>query len=356
MSVFKNFNMPGFFKGLEFRGNSIGLKLALFSVYSGGNMRKQEVLLLFFLLVPLFQNCAQKVGFKTEGGATLDSQGGDPGNDPSLPVATPTPAADSGSGSIESFKVTYSKEAAPLDMIWVIDNSGSMTEEAERVRNNFSAFLTSLNTSTNFRLLLVSATAQMSNAGVTLPANFDPNTHLQVQRYISSTDGPRVLLETLQSQVPTGFLRSDSKKVIVFVTDDAPSMLARDFFSSLETQQHWPLQDVSVSAFIGLGKDQSPCQDNTGSEYMAMASQTLGRTYNICAQDWSSHFSNLINVSVAKASRRFTLQGASVSQILEITVNGAPVASSLYSLSGKVVTLADSVDLPENAEVRIRYK
>lgn len=334
----------------------MGSNLHCFMFIPGGDMRKQEVLLFVFLLVPLFQNCAQKVGFKTDGSATLASQTGDSGNDPSLPGPTPTPPGDTGSGSTETFKVTYSKEAAPLDMIWVIDNSGSMTEEAELVRKNFSAFLTSLNTSTNFRLLLVSATAQMSNAGVTLPANFDPNTHLQVQRYISSTDGPRVLLETLQSQVPSGFLRSDSKKLIVFVTDDAPNMLAKDFFSSLEAQQHWPLQDVSVSAFIGLGRDQSPCQDNTGTEYMAMASQTQGRTYNICAQDWSSHFSNLINVSVAKASRRFTLQGASVSQILEVTVNGASLASSLYSLSGKVVTLADSVELPENAQVSIRYK
>jgi len=301
------------------------------------------------LLVLMFQNCAQKVDFSTEGATAVGSAGGDgsgSGDDNSIPGPGETN---------EQFKVAFNREAAPLDMIWVIDNSASMNAEAALVRSNFDAFLTALNKSTNFRLLLITTSDPLRN-GVSIPSNFDPATHKQIDYEVGSFNGPSVLLKKL-NEVPSGFLRSDSKKIIVFVTDDNSKMTADNFMTSLISNQGWSQQDVSISSFIGIDAASSPCMAAEGVVYKDLASRSSGQTYNICNTDWSAHFSNLLNTSVSKAVRRFTLTKTSaVSSIVAIKVDGAELSSSQYSLSGKTVTLADSVNLTENSLVSITYK
>lgn len=322
-------------------------------------MQKFIFLALGLLILFLFQNCSQNVDFKTQNeteqsstipdGGSGNGNGPGPGNDGSIPGADYT----------EQFKVAFSSEAAPLDMIWVIDNSGSMTEEAALVRANFQAFLTELNKSTNFRLLLLSLMNYLDlgfGNGVSIPSGFDPNTHYQIDKTVGSRNGPQLLLENL-SGAPAGFLRSNSKKIIVFVTDDDSDMSASQLVSSLTTQQGWSAADISVTSFIGLSAALSPCMAREGQVYKDLAFQTGGQTYNICTPDWSSYFSSLTNSSVSKAVRRFTLNLAgTVKEIVEVKVDGAAIDQTLYSLSGKTLTLADSVSLGQNSVVVVRYK
>lgn len=308
----------------------------------GGSMSRIWIVFFIALFLIFFQNCSPKVNFDSPAGESSNSS------------TNPNPDGS----KTDSFKVTFNSESAPLDMIWVVDNSGSMREEAASVQKNFDAFLTALNKSTNFRLLLLSGNKVLSGGtGVEIPANFDPNTHRQVLRTVDSNNGPRILLEVLQVDWVKSFLRANSKKIIVFVTDDESSMKASEFYSKLQTDMGWSAEDIAISSFIGLGKDESPCQDTTGAVYKNLATVTKGLVYNICAPDWSGNFSNLLNASVSKASRRFTLGQAAVQAIIEVRVNGgAALASNMYSLSGNVVTLADTVELPENSQVLIQYR
>lgn len=323
-------------------------------------LKRSSLLFVGACLIVMFQNCAQNVAFKPEDTLSMSSSSGDPnavspdstssGNDASQPGV---PAVSEKENN-ETFKVMFNSEAAPLDMIWVIDNSGSMNEEAALVRKNFDAFLTALNKSTNFRLLLVS---QQGNSGtsVSIPSSFDSATHKQINQRVESKDGPQVLLNQLKV-LPAGFLRDDSKKIVVFVTDDNSSLASASFMSSLVAQQKWSAKDVSVSSFIGLDKASSPCMDKEGVVYKELATSTGGRNYNICLQDWSAHFNDLINASVSKAVRRFTLGVEVVKSISAVKVNGMALDKSAYSVSGKVVTLADGVNLPENSMVSVDYK
>jgi len=325
----------------------------------GEFMKKLTLFLAAAALVLVYQNCSN-VSFTPDDsmslgsagtGSSADSSGGD---DSAQPVPTPPVLMPNGDMS-EQFKVTFNSESAPLDMIWVIDNSGSMDEEAALVRKNFDAFLTTLNKSTNFRLLLVSQKGT-NGTSVNIPSSFDATTHKQIDFYIGSNDGPDKLLAELK-KLPAGFLRQNSKKIVVFVTDDNAFVLAANgFMTSLLSQQGWQAKDVSVSSFIGLGAAQSPCQAATGTDYMTYASQTGGRTYNICMQDWSANFGDLVMTSVSKAVRRFTLGAPSVTSIIEVKVDGVALPKTSYSLSGKVLTLADSVSLGENSMVAVTYR
>jgi len=330
-------------------------------------MKKFGLLFLVSLLAIVLPNCSPKVAFKQQSDDTTLGSTGDNGNsagdDGSLPGPTPDPGNDNstaGSGEFtEQFKVSFNSESAPLDMFWVIDNSGSMNEEAALVRSNFEAFLTELNKSTNFRFLLLSLENVLNLGllnGVSIPAGFDPNTHYQINQFVDSRNGPQLLLSALGS-APAGFLRSNSKKIIVFVTDDNSQLPATDFMNSLTTSRGWSAKDVSVFSFIGQSRQLSPCMAAEGVVYKDLAAQTGGKTYNICNTNWSTYFSDLTTGSVSKAVRRFSLTLAgSVSQILEVKVDGQAISSGSYSLSGKTLTLADSVNLAENSQVVVRYK
>ncbi|WP_413291432.1 hypothetical protein [Bdellovibrio sp. HCB337] len=338
-------------------------------------MKRSILLFVGALMVVMFQNCAQNVNFKPEdagvalgantGSGDLGSDsnsdsnsndnGGDnnAGNDSSQPAATPIPNIPE---YTESFKVSFSSESAPLDMMWVIDNSGSMAKEAEAVRKNFDAFLTALNKTTNFRLLLVSLQSN-SGYGVMIPSSFDPSTHKQINQEVGSTNGPSLLISKLKT-LPQGYFRTDSKKIVVFVTDDNSSLSSADFTKSILANNMWNSQDVSVSSFIGIDAATSPCMAKEGKVYKELASQTAGRTYNICMADWSAAFNDLLNSSVSKAVRRFAIptEAASIKKVLEVKVDGVVLASNLYSFEAKAVTLSDSVSLSENSQVLIRYQ
>lgn len=311
-------------------------------------MKRSVLWLVGALLVLMFQNCSQNVDFKTQPESlSLGSNTGDGAGVPTEPSNSPE--------RTEQFKVAFNSEAAPLDMMWVIDNSASMDAEAALVRKNFDAFLTALNMSTNFRLVLIT-TEDLTKNGVTIPSSFNSDTHLQINHEVGSFNGPSVLLKKM-NLAPNGFLRSDSKKIIVFVTDDNSDLGADSFLSSLVSNQKWSKDDISVSSFIGLNKADSPCMAREGAVYKTLASDTKGKNYNICDPDWSAAFSNLIEGSVSKAVRRFTLTSASeVKEILEVKVDGKKILSSLYSVAGKTVTLADSVALAENSQVTILFK
>lgn len=298
-------------------------------------MKKYFLLVAFAPLIILFQNCASEVAFK-EVTTNLSSE-------------APAPLETAS----ESFKVSFSNQSAPLDMVWVIDNSGSMGQEAEHVRNNLTSFVNELNKSTNFRFLLISRKGSIGTS-VSLDSSLDPNSHLQIDLNVSSTNGPDLLINALGNEPSKSFLRKESKKIIVFVTDDDSSKSANFIIESLTQKLSSSLQDISVSSFIALSKQESPCLAKEGQVYKDLASATQGSIYNICSTNWTSHFSDLIDVSVSKAIRRFTLT-KNVNAVHDVRVDGKILDKAAYSISGKVLTLHDDVVVYEHSVVTVNY-
>lgn len=296
----------------------------------GGSQMKYVLFTVVFICLISFQNCAPpQMAFSDS--ASLGSSGEEVNNDGSVS---------------ETFKV--SSGTALLDMIWVIDNSGSMVEESGHVQKNFNSFLTYLNKGTNFRMLLVSANSGV--AGVVLPTSFSSSTHHQVSQFISSSTGPSRLIDVLKgNQVPANFLRTKSKKVIVFVTDDNSTMKASAFLQDLP----YATSEVSVFGFIGLGA-QSPCQDRIGTVYKDLAAATGGKSYNICNADWTASFADLQKSSVMAAERTFVLAN-DVKVVNEVRIDGVALSANKFSVKNRVVTIADAVVLNTNSTVMINY-
>lgn len=254
----------------------------------------------------------------------------------------------------ETFSVSVSNTERPLDMIWVIDNSGSMDAEAANVRANLSSFISGLDTASDLKFLLVSAKGT-SGTNVSLPAGLDPTRFMQANIAITSTGGPQTLLDVLTSSKNAGnpFFRDESKKIIVFVTDDNSALAANTFLTNVAALGA-PSADVSIFGFIGLGAKISKCQAATGTIYQTLASQTAGNVFNICEIDWTQHFANLKTDVLTKLGRSFTLASSSVA-ITKVEVDGVVLDPSQYTLLDDVLTLSEDVVVTATSSVKVYY-
>jgi len=321
-------------------------------------MKATRPLLLALLLVPLlamFQNCSNVAFDKV---AEVDSK--------SIPT-TPTDdgGGDDGGGTDgdptiynEKFTPASTSSEASLDIIWVVDNSGSMSEEAANVRANLVAFIQAIQQHTDLHLLLISRKGSIGK-DVEIPAAYLNQNIAQVNQFIDSKDGPAKMLSVLQSFTAANpsFFRANSSKSIVFVTDDNSSKSAVDTIAGIEMLGGGFKKELTtISAFIGLGKATSPCQAVTGDVYKALAADTGGKTYNICEVDWSNHFANLADSTISKLVRTFQLKDKDAATITSVEVDRKVIDPSKYKFVKGILTLDDSVDLEANSEVVISFK
>ncbi len=297
-----------------------------------------SVLVASAMLIASFQNCS-RVSFEA------------------IPVesASVSSLANTGYEEFKSEKLSSTKDYA-LDMVWVVDNSGSMTAEANHVRNNVENFIKSLSVKSDFKFMLISKQGSIGLA-TQIPAALVSDRVLQVNTLIGSTNGPDILLNTLRAK--SSFFRPDSKKLIVFVTDDNSTLSSGDFTANLFKVSTFNAENTSVFSFIGLGPQISPCQAKTGQVYQDLAATLQGKTYNICEADWTQHFADLQQSAILTISiqRIFQLSQASVLSIDAVTVNNLKLKESEYTISAdrRSISLANDVVLIENSTIGVSY-
>lgn len=195
-------------------------------------------------------------GGEPDGGAGAGGAGaggGAGGGDGGTQSSAPFPKEQ----ACETLTSAASSEAKPVDIIMVIDNSGSMSEEAIALEQNINdSFAEILNTSgLDYRVILVARHGSASGAqSVCIKAplsgtNCDPipsqpvNTarFFQYDLEIGSTDGLSKLINSYNTTdthnyVPGGWknwLREGSFKTFLMITDDESSITADAFETQL---------------------------------------------------------------------------------------------------------------------------
>jgi hypothetical protein len=186
----------------------------------------------------------------------------------------------------------------PSDIIWVVDQSGSMNQETQYVQQKINEFAQSIGTSNiDYRVIMI-ATTSGSNA-ICVPAPLSNgtcgnNTHFRlVNQRISSTDGPARLLSTYAQY--SDFLRLDSTKHIIFVTDDNSNMSANNFRNGLAALQPTGMfESYKVHAIYAYGNNMNNgCTGPFGSGaavgtvYTDLVTNSMGARGVICLDDWT---------------------------------------------------------------------
>jgi hypothetical protein len=225
-------------------------------------------------------------GADSGGGGTTDASGsGADVYDPDRPDAPPC----------QAINVQADEGLAPVDIIWVIDNSGSMDEEEARVQNNINSFSATIaNSGIDYRVVMITNTSH-----VNVPPPLGGSAEL---RAINQDVGSHDSLELIVATYPMwqDFLRSTSIKHFVAVTDDESDWSQGQFEAAIAglTMPGFPGGFVfhAIVAEDPPWDFNSPCftlAADIGQTYIDLQQDHGGVFYSLCLSDWTPVFTAL---------------------------------------------------------------
>ncbi|MBM4254215.1 MAG: hypothetical protein FJ146_19795, partial [Deltaproteobacteria bacterium] len=192
-------------------------------------------------------------------------------------------------------RLTYKGEnqvnVNPVDIVFIVDTSGSMGEERQALEKNLNGFLGQIATSVakiDYHAWIIASpfvpSGTMDSKLVeVVPRRVDSNDALtQLNNFVIGTLNP----------APATQLRDNSQKQFIVVTDDdARGTLATNIVQLVSATPKLTGK-TSVSGVIGLtrGKVSAQCSiANVGTQYQELAANpaTKGTILDLCSDDWS---------------------------------------------------------------------
>lgn len=208
---------------------------------------------------------------------------------------------------VDSFTQVASLDG--VDIFWVIDPSGSMSDEQAQIMNGITQMMASL-PEVGWRLMIISSDHRYVNSLTTFPI-VPGDTLADVEAmYTAHVNGGYeagfdALYEyiVLNHYAPT-WLRNDASLLVVFVSDEEEQ--SREHFDNLYQFIGWISgyrQQVNIASIVNVEQADSVCLAppmgmNIGHDYMEVTNYFSGNIIDICATDWSA--------GVAEASNQIT--------------------------------------------------
>jgi hypothetical protein len=220
------------------------------------------------------------------------------------------PKRDAAGADATCAAVEQAAEALPTsaaDIIWVVDNSGSMSFETSFVQNNLNVFSRLITRGgVDSRVVLISA-GSTSRYGVCIrpplgSGDCPDDTNYPHLFHVLETVGSYNALDKIMSTYPQwrGLLRPNVTKTFVVVTDDNSRTTAAAFTNWVATQ---PAFDGSLWRFSGIhcvnaGSTNCAAQ---GTVYNELVIATGGVVGDLSAQDFAPVFQQLASAVVVDA-------------------------------------------------------
>lgn len=210
------------------------------------------------------------------------------------PVAT---NADASFEACQSFDQTLEVTRRPVDVVWVIDSSGSMSNEASLVQQNMNSFVASIAASgADYRVVVLTRAGFVN---VPAPLGTDAARFRYVAQAVSSSAALSQAVARLRDY--RDFLRPEATLNFIFVTDDESRMSATDFRNQMDAMLG--AQPIVAHAIVSPPNadpaDRGACAGPNGSaarpgaEYWQLSAETGGERLSICSADWTALFGQL---------------------------------------------------------------
>jgi hypothetical protein len=259
--------------------------------------------------------------------------------------------------------VFHQLDQVKSDVLFVVDNSGSMGWAQNELSSNFSSFINwAVNLDVDYHIGVITTEVNdpesgegdpprdifpgvlvfapnrpkiITNATPNLQTAFSENVHVGTccsdEQEAGLEAAWMALSEPLVSD-PTanaGFLREDAKLYIICISDEQDQSRGNpdfyvDFFSSIKGYRNTDMMKVSAivgDAPSGCGTDTA----ESGSRYIEVANRTGGIFQSICTGNWAQALENL-GIDAFAAIREFPLSRPADEATISVTVNGQPVA------------------------------
>jgi hypothetical protein len=290
-------------------------------------------------------------------------------NDPATPAAY---ADQDGLGDIEAWILdSFTQDGTiDVDILFVIDNSGSMGGNQTNLQNNFDAFMNAFNAAgVSYQIALITTDSADFVGDVITNATADPVGEFNLQVDSIGTRGSAMeagLWHAYESTTTgdassgssTGFFREHSRLVVVYVSDEPDwstyrsTMVPSDYSASLLSLKS---SSSLVAAHAISGDYPSGCSTNGGAQfgdgYYDVVNDLGGTFMSICASDWSTTMDTLARESLAQIA--FALSDMPIEETIHVTVDGAVSSDWTYETSSNTVIF--TVSPPEGSTIEITY-
>jgi hypothetical protein len=245
-----------------------------------------------------------------------------------------------------------------VDVILVVDQSASMSDEIDSVRANVGRFADAVAASErSYRLILIASRsgerALCIEPPLAGPACADSDRFHQIDEEVGSGNS----LDLVQSHLAEieSFAESHSQRTIVVVSDDDMRANPFDFHLAFRATPEW--HDYVFHAVAGVRG--STCRiARPALAYEVLASMTGGELLDICAPDWGRTFDRIAD-DVARRPRTFALAREPLPGTLEVLAGEPPAVlpSDRWrydrALHGIVIERDDA--LPPGTPLVVRY-
>jgi len=296
-------------------------------------------------------------------------------NDPATPIAT---ADHDGLGDYEAWILdNFTQDGTvSVDILFVIDNSGSMGSNQTNIKNNFDTFMNAFSAAgVSYNIALITTDSGDFVGPVISETTVDPIVEFNDQidsigtrgsahekglwyAYESTTTGDASLGSS------TGFHRPDARLVVVYVSDEqdwshhtaggggSTTMVHSDYSASLLSLKS--SSDLVVAHAIA-GDSPSGCTTNGGATfgdgYYDVVADLGGTFMSICASDWSVTMDTLARDSMAILS--FPLSETPIEDTITVSIDGVLSSDWVYDSSANSVTF--TVAPSDGSSIDIQY-
>jgi len=272
-----------------------------------------------------------------------------------------------GDGDVEQwFNQTYLQEEIPvLDVLWIIDNSGSMSPHQTNLSSNIGSFMSAfIATGADYRMAVIT-TDRWTFSTIVDPSHPDPESELAslVMTGIMGSGmekGIEMAYQSLNNSSAAGpggtFFREDAKLVVIFVSDE-PDWSGSwsgylPFFDTIK-----PPGDFIPYGVIGdppSGCGSSYPFASYGAGYWDLIDHYGGSWYSICAADWGVQLQDLAGEVTGR--RSFVLdEDDPIIDTIEVTVNGQLTTEWEYDEITNSVIFAEGHVPDEGQTINIDY-
>jgi hypothetical protein len=274
-------------------------------------------------------------GSTSTGGAGTGGDIGDAGAD--APDVSFIYDADIGDGAVSADSACAADVNAgkkrPVDIIWVVDTSGSMSEEIAQIKANINAQFANILSASglDYQVIMLAdrglGTYQVCAYPPLGGQNCGDNAPVfhAIDQTIASTNSLSLILSTYDSANAAlnwaHLLRFNAVKVFIEVTDDNSSLTAANFetqlFNKLPTGMFGTItnRNYIFHSIIGVtaGNPTTKCPSavNIGAQYQTLSNNTGGLMLPVCATDYSPIFQQIANGIVGSLACEFLMPTAS---------------------------------------------
>lgn len=282
-----------------------------------------------------------------------------------IEVEVPSDAEEPGLVWVDSFTQPMSLDG--IDILWVIDRSGSMNRFNPDVLAGVQAMLTAL-PSADWRVVMINADPNhsvTSNVFPLVPGDdiLDAEVMLSTLSSAHKEEGFNAVYEYIvNNPYSSTWMRNDAGLLVVFVSDEEEQSdynypAALDFiswYSSLRMGSVFMASIVNLDSTLSMC-DWPPSVIDVGDRYIDATLSIGGTVIDICDEDWSPGVTDATHS--VEPYEKLTLSHKAIADSVRVFVNGSLSAYGwYYQESDNTVYFSTIPSAGELVEIGYRYE